>query len=172
MLGKFHEIFETVLGLIEKRLMKKVKMMLETKDDIDDDFQGFGSEETQRLFEFAFNAIHELMISFGTAKKAILENQPEKDAGEENAQKEVKKARILADAEAKIERLNTLFYEIMIKTCAKFKDIVHSVVKALLCSEFSDYIEDDYSKMINKLDLLLTGKVSILKAIVMFILTI
>ena len=73
-LGKFLEIFNTVLNLIEKRMLKKVRNMLASKDDIEDDFQGYGSEETQRLCEFVFNGIHELMITFGTAKKAILEN--------------------------------------------------------------------------------------------------
>ena len=91
--------------------------MFEDKYHIEDEFQGYGSEETQRLCEFAYNAIHELMISFGTAKKALLENQPKEDAGEDEAQQEAKKARILADSTAKLERLNDMVYEVMIRSC-------------------------------------------------------
>lgn len=38
------------------------------------------------------------MITFGSQKKAIVENQPNKEAGEEQAQQEAKKARNLAQA--------------------------------------------------------------------------
>ena len=73
-MGKFQEIFTVVLDLIETRLMKKVRSMFEANYNIDCEFQGYGSEETQRLCEFAYNAVYELMITFGTAKKALLEN--------------------------------------------------------------------------------------------------
>ena len=73
-LAKFQEIFNTALDLIEQRMLKKVRGMLASKDDIEDDFQGHGSEETLRLCEFVYNGIHELNITFGTAKRAILEN--------------------------------------------------------------------------------------------------
>ena len=46
------------------------------------------------------------------------------------------------------------------------------VVKAMLSSNFPDFEEDDYVKLFNKFEILLTGKVSILKAIIMFVMTI
>jgi len=42
---------------------------------------------------------------------------------------------------------------------------MHLVVKEMLSSEFPDFEKDDYLTLSSKLDLLLTGKVSILKAI-------
>ena len=132
--------------------------MLASKDDIEDDFQGYGSEETLRLCEFLYNCIHELLITFGTAKRAILENQPDKNASREQAQQEQKKALILADSKAKIERLNNLVYEIMVTTCYKFKAIMRMVAKAMLSSEFSNFAEGDYVKLFNKLEQLFTGK--------------
>ena len=60
--------------------------MFEDKYYIDDEFQGYGTEETQRLCEFAYSAIYELMITVGVGKKALLENQPKEDAKEDEAQ--------------------------------------------------------------------------------------
>ena len=170
-LAKFQEIFTVVLNLIETRLIKKVKAMFEDKWHIEDEFQGYGSEETQRLCEFAYNAIHELMITFGTAKKALLENQPNKDAGEDEAQQEAKKARILSDQTAKLERLNDMVYEIMILTCKRMKSMMKLVSKSMLGSKFTEFNDDDYTKLFNKLDMLTTGKSSLLKATMLFVMT-
>ena len=171
-MGKFQEIFSVVLNLIESRLIKRVKSMFDDKWHIDDDFQGYGSEETQRLCEFAYTAIHELMITVGTAKKALLENQPNKDAGEDEAQQEAKKARILADETAKLERINDMIYEVMIQTCKRLKSIMKLISKSMLSSKFIEFNDDDYTKLFNKLDMLTTGKASLLKAIETFIMTI
>ena len=160
-----------VLGLIEARLLKKVKAMFEDKYHIDDEFQGYGSEETQRLCEFAYNAIHELMITFGTAKKALLENQPKEGAGEDEAQQEAKKARILAENTAKLERLNDMVYEVMINTCKRLKTMMKLVSRTMLASKFNEFTDDDYTKLFNKLDMLTTGKASLLKAIMVFVMT-
>ena len=42
----------------------------------------------------------------------------------------------------------------------------------MLTSKFHDFSDDDFCKLFSKLDLLLTGKVSILKGILMFVMTI
>ena len=46
-----------MLELINDRLLKKTKQMFTDKTQIDDEYQGYATEETQRLCEFAYNFI-------------------------------------------------------------------------------------------------------------------
>jgi hypothetical protein len=41
--------------------------MFNDKQKIEDEFQGFGSEENQRLCEFSFNYLQELMVNYANA---------------------------------------------------------------------------------------------------------
>jgi hypothetical protein len=52
---KFYAIFKVVCELITSRLGKKVDDMFKDKTKIDDEFLGYGSEETQRMCEFVVN---------------------------------------------------------------------------------------------------------------------
>lgn len=98
--------------------------MFEDKTKIEDEFQGYGSEETQRMCEFSFMFLQELMVTYGSQKKSILENQPTPDAPEDQAQNEAKKAKNLAAAEEKVEKLNELFYNCMIEACKFLKKLL------------------------------------------------
>ena len=59
----------------------------------------------------------------------------------------------------------------MIKACNSFKTMMKTVAKTMLGSEYPEFSDDDYTKLFNKLDLLATGKASLLKAIMMYAMT-
>ena len=45
------------------------------------------------------------------------------------------------------------------------------ISKTMLTSKFDEFTDDDYTKLYNKLDMLTTGKASILKALMVFVMT-
>ena len=146
--------------------------MFNDKTKIEDDFQGYGSEETQRMCEFSVNFLENLMVTYGNQKKAIIENQPIKDAGEDEIQNEMKKTRNLAKAEEMVEKLNDLLYNSMIVACKNFKILIKKMSRFILSSSYPDFEENDYKLLFNKIDNLGTGKASLLKSILMFVMTI
>ena len=145
--------------------------MFNDKQKIEDDFQGFGSEENQRLCEFSFNYLQELMVNYANAQKAILDNKrDENNLGSE--EQEAKKAAKLKEAQDTVEKLNDHLYNTMIKACEILKDNMKMLAKLMTASEFPDYDENEIKSVFTKLDTLLTGKFSILKAIMILAMSI
>ena len=66
-LNKIGAIFDEVGERIKERISVKIEGMFNDKQKIEDDFQGFGSEENQRLCEFSFNYLQELMVNYANA---------------------------------------------------------------------------------------------------------
>lgn len=60
----------------------------------------------------------------------------------------------------------------MIEACKSLKKMLKQFAQHLLSSEFKDYEDDDYARLFGKLDSLITGKSSLLRAIQMFVMTI
>ena len=173
-IGRLGEILGVVGELIEERMLGRMQAMFSDKTKIEDEAQGDGSEETMRLCEFSFNFLQELMVNYGNQQKAIVDNQPDKDAGDsdETQKKEQKKAKALEAATARLAALNDLLYACMIESCKRFRSIFKAMSEEMLTADFAGYGEDDLRNLITKLDGLATGKYSLLKAIMMFALTI
>ena len=170
---------ETIHGVvgerIEERMLGKMQAMFSDKTKIDDEAQGFGSEETMRLCEFTFNFLQELMVNYGNQVKMIQDNQPDPNAtgNADEVQKEAaKKAKALESATARLEALNDLLYECMVRSCRTFRSIFKAMSGLMLTTDFSAFEEGDLRNLITKLASLATGKFSLLKAITMFALNI
>lgn len=94
---KMMEIFDTTSALIDQRINQRVEEMLEDKDKIEDDFGGFGTEETQALAEFSHSFVQELLAKYGNHIKALLDNvAPEKpeDEDKEKTEKRIKSLKV------------------------------------------------------------------------------
>ena len=171
-LKKMKEVFEICGELLNERLGGRFEEMLRDKSKIEDTFQGFGTEETQRLVEFLYLFMQEVLVNYGNQHKAILDNQPNKDAGEDEAEAEEKKAKALREATAQKTKLNDFVYECMIQGCANFKDVMRKVSKIIMSADFAGFEDDDMKKFFERVDSLLTGKSSLMKAIMTFVLVI
>jgi len=65
------EIFNETSSLIKVGLGKKVSDMFEDKSKIEDNFKGFGSEETFELVQFNFKFVREALVYYLNQVKAI-----------------------------------------------------------------------------------------------------
>lgn len=106
------EIVETNGELIQERLGEKLRQMFSNKARIEDEFQGFGSEETLRLCEFNFNFYQELMVNYGNQQKIICENKADENNEDEKA--EAKKLKTRRIAQEKSDKLNDMLYNSVI----------------------------------------------------------
>ena len=64
-LGKVQQIFTAVGELLQERVSQKMEAAFSDRTKIEDEFQGYGSEETMRLCEFTVGFLQELMVNFG-----------------------------------------------------------------------------------------------------------
>ena len=107
------------------------------------------------------------MVNYGNAQKAILDNTRNEDNLGTDEQ-EAKKAAKKKDAEGTVEKLNDHLYNTMIKACEILKENMKMVAQLMTTSEFPEYEENDLKSVFTKLDNLMTGKFSLLKAIMIF----
>ena len=104
------------------------------------------------------------MVNYGNAQKAILDNKRNEDnLGSE--EQEAKKAAKLKEAQDTVEKLNDHLYNTMIKACEKLKQNMKMLAQLMTSSDFPEYEENDLKSVFTKLDTLMTGKFSLLKAV-------
>lgn len=99
------------------RLKNRIDQIFLKQELNDDKWQGYGSKDIYRISEFLFNFLQELMITYALQNKIIQDNQlPDKrdDYTEEQKKKEDLIRRKFKDAEDKIARLTSIFFETMV----------------------------------------------------------
>ena len=159
-------------ALLAERLRRRIDAMVAAAGSANDAPQGYGSEETLVLSEFASTFLQELMVTYCLQSKIILDNElPEnpEDVPEALKRKEDTMRKNAREAKAKRDGLTFMLFESMISICRSVKELCEHLGRKLYTLELTGWSEDDRRGLFKGLDFIMTGKFSLLRCVALFV---